>query len=99
MHYTKQFLVLTYRGPGEQRDEDWDAFFEAINASGRLVGGSALGDRSGCSAAGPVPVQAPDVVGYFVFKANDASEICPLLARCPILLSGGTADVIELILG
>ncbi|HJU76237.1 MAG TPA: hypothetical protein VJ717_21025 [Gemmatimonadaceae bacterium] len=78
-----------------QRAAEYRQWAGATHATGRVIGGEALGDSVRAFGA---PVQASgDLVGYFLIIAPDRAAAVRLASGCPHIRYGGTVVVREVL--
>jgi hypothetical protein len=91
-----QYLVLIHaEADSEASPDEWQAFFTLAEESGLFRGGSAVGQ--GLLLGRPSPhAMAGHLGGFMRFDADDRAALLDLLARHPLVVHGGTIEVLEM---
>ena len=91
-----QYILLVQRNVTSiATPEEWDAFFAAAQESGLFRGGSEIGSRTvlgNASSAKPTD----HIVAYMRFDSDDKQQLLDLLAKHPVIMHGGSAELCEL---
>ena len=89
------YLFLMHRSP-DTRVDDWDPYLERLRASGRLRGGSAIGDGVCVRKSGEPPAITAHLGGFLRVEAADLDDARGLLVGNPVYEAGGTVEIREL---
>jgi hypothetical protein len=92
-----EFLLLMHAdATRETALADWGPYITGLQASGAMLGGSAMGGGTTARKAGtPGPLSA-GIVGYLKVAAPDLAAAEALLTGNPIYEAGGTVEIREL---
>ena len=81
---------------GADSDAQWARYLAMLRASGRFMGGSAIGSGR-CFAKAPPPKEITShLSGYLRIQAESLDEAERLLQGNPVFESGGTVEIREL---
>ena len=92
-----EFLLLMHDDAvRETAVADWGPYIAGLQASGAMLGGSAVGGGTSARKAGtPAPLSA-GIVGYLKVAAPDLAAAQALLGGNPVYEAGGTVEIREL---
>ena len=91
-----QYILLIYNNAiTRPTDEEWGAFFIKAKNSGFFKGGSELGTGSIIGKKPSIEISAL-IGGYMRFDADNKSVLLKFLSDHPIVLHGGTIELIEM---
>ncbi|MDB5337707.1 MAG: hypothetical protein JWN70_3326 [Planctomycetaceae bacterium] len=77
-------------------DAAWGRYFEALNKSGRFLGGSALGGGQCFARSGTPREITAHIGGYIQVQANSLDDARTFLDGNPVFEGGGTVEIREL---
>ena len=78
---------------GSAASGDWDDYIEKLVSSGKLRGGSSLGN--GVSVAKGKVDGGCEVTGYMRFSAESIEEVQELITGNPLYEAGGSIELLE----
>ena len=92
---TQYILLVQGNLKSNSTPEEWDAFFTAAQESGLFRGGSEIGSRT---VLGDTASAKPTdhIVAYMRFDSDDKQQLLDLLAKHPVIIHGGSAELCEL---
>jgi hypothetical protein len=91
------YLLLMHNDPATAAsDSDWTAYIEALAETGKLRGGSAIGEGVCRRKSGTVAPVTAHIGGYIRVEADDLADAEALLAGNPVFENGGTVEIREL---
>lgn len=82
--------------PGTDADAAWGSYLEALNKSGRFLGGSALGGGKCHALSGATREITAHITGYIRVQADSIDEARTFLKGNPVFEAGGTVEIREL---
>lgn len=89
-----EFLLLMHGdSAGQDSDEDWSTYLEALQLSGVLKGGSAIGSGLCLRLNGPAPRPTDHLVGYVKIEARDLDHAREFVSGNPVYEAGGTVEI------
>lgn len=93
------FLMHHFAAESEvrNRDPDWGPYLATLRATGKFQGGSAIGTGTCVRKSGPAPPFPSHLSGFVRVSARDFDEARALLDGNPVLESGGTVEIRELL--
>ncbi|MFM9940408.1 MAG: YciI family protein [Hyphomicrobiaceae bacterium] len=88
--------ILLMHNDATSNEGDWQPYLQALQASGRFRGGSALGGGECVRKAGPLAPLSAGLTGFIRVEADDLVQVRALLAGNPVYEAGGTVEIREL---
>lgn len=86
--------ILLMHGDGENdRAADWGPYIEGLIASGRLGGGSAIGEGACFRRAAPAGPLSDRLTGFLRISAENLEDAASCLAGNPVYEAGGTVEI------
>ena len=91
------YLMLIHNDPPKAAsDDDWGTYIEALAKTGKLRGGSAIGEGIARCKSGTAPLITAHIGGFIRVEADSLAEVEALLAGNPVFENGGTVELREL---
>ncbi len=82
--------------PGVDTDAAWGSYLEALQKSGRFLGGSALGGGKCHALSGTAKEPTAHITGYLRVQADNIDDARAFLKGNPVFEAGGTVEIREL---
>ena len=92
-----EYLAIIYNNtdvPSSERE--WDDFFILAKESGFFLGGSQVGNNRQIIGKGIESTFGTNIGGYMKFKCNNIGQITKLLNSHPVIINGGSIELIDL---
>jgi hypothetical protein len=91
------YLMLMHTDPLKAAsDSDWATYIDALEKTGKLRGGSAIGDGITRRKSGAAPGITAHIGGFIRVEADSLADAEALLAGNPVFENGGTVEIREL---
>jgi hypothetical protein len=90
------YILLMHMTPHAEPPEAWDRYVTALEKSGHLRGGSAIGDGVACRKDGAEGAITAHLTGFIRIEAESLEAAQALLAGNPVYESGGIVEIREL---
>ena len=91
------YLMLMHNDPPKAAsDDDWAIYIEALAKTGKLRGGSAIGDGVARRKSGVASSITAHIGGFIRVEADSLADAEALLAGNPVFENGGTVEIREL---
>jgi hypothetical protein len=75
----------------------WEKYFAMLRASGQFSGGSSIGSGVCISKSGVAKAITSHLAGYIRVQAENLEQAMKLLVGNPVIESGGTVEIRELL--
>lgn len=90
------YILLMHKTPHGEPPEAWDRYITALEKSGHLRGGSAIGGGIACRKDGADTAITAHLTGFIRIEAESLEAARGLLAGNPVYEAGGIVEIREL---
>ena len=90
------YILLMHDDARDQRSEDWQAYLEKLQRTGRFNGGSAIGSGECCNKLRSDRGISGHLSGYIRVQAESLDDAKRFLEGNPAYEAGGTVEIREL---
>lgn len=91
------YIVLMHADTTSPVDEmSWTSYIAKLAATGRFMGGSAIGAGTCVRRSGPVPDISAQVTGFIRIEAEDIDAAQRMMDGNPVYEAGGTVEIRDL---
>jgi hypothetical protein len=87
------YIFLMHGDGAGERATEWPAYIERLVASGRLRGGSAIGEGVCFRRAGPAGAVSDHLTGFLRISAESLDDAASVLTGNPVYEAGGTVEI------
>lgn len=87
------YILLMHGDGAGDRAADWGPYIERLVASGRLRGGSAIGEGACFRRAAPAGPLSDRLTGFLRISAESLEDAASCLAGNPVYDTGGTVEI------
>jgi len=92
-----EYLALIYSNQkSDSLDKDWEKFLVIARESGMFKGGSEIGTKRNMIGENIQSGFANTIDGYMKFESSTLEELINLLKNHPVIVHGGSIELLEL---